>query len=68
MDADIVEFLDTLGEAERAGGRVLHDLEQEAASFRQRADRLQMVTETDVAANLKANAAPRAADDGPRPP
>jgi chromosome segregation ATPase len=42
--------------------------EQEAASFRQRADRLQMVTETDVAANLKANAAPRAADDGARPP
>jgi predicted ribosome quality control (RQC) complex YloA/Tae2 family protein len=42
--------------------------EQEAASFRQRADRLQMVTETDVAANLKANAAPRAADDGPRTP
>ena len=42
--------------------------EQEAVAYRQRADRLQMVTETDVAANLKANAAPSAADDGPRPP
>ncbi len=41
--------------------------EQEANAFRQRADRLQMVTETDVAQNLKANAAPPA-DGGPRPP
>jgi predicted nucleic acid-binding Zn-ribbon protein len=42
--------------------------EQEATAFRQRADRLQMVTENDVAANLKTNAAPRAADDGFRTP
>ncbi|MCI4339038.1 MAG: hypothetical protein L3J68_01735 [Thermoplasmata archaeon] len=42
--------------------------EQEAAAYRQRADRLQMITETDVASNLKANAAPRAADDGSRTP
>lgn len=42
--------------------------EQEATAFRQRADRLQMVTESDVAANIKANAAPRAADDGYRTP
>jgi predicted nucleic acid-binding Zn-ribbon protein len=42
--------------------------EQEAAAYRQRADRLQMITETDVASNLKANAAPRAADDGSRSP
>ncbi len=42
--------------------------EQEAAAYRQRADRLQMITETDVASNLKANAAPRAADDGSRAP
>jgi len=33
MDPDIVEFLNTLGEAERAGGRVLHALEQEASSL-----------------------------------
>ncbi len=32
--------------------------EQEALSFRQRADRLQMVTEHDVASHLSANAAP----------
>lgn len=42
--------------------------EQEAAAYRQRADRLQMLTETDVASSLKANAAPHAADDGPRTP
>lgn len=42
--------------------------EQEATQFRQRADRLQLVTETDVAANLKASAAPRPADDGSRAP
>ncbi|MGI0070857.1 MAG: hypothetical protein ACRECT_02115 [Thermoplasmata archaeon] len=42
--------------------------EQEATVFRQRADRLQMVTETDVAANLSAHAATRASDDGPRTP
>jgi peptidoglycan hydrolase CwlO-like protein len=42
--------------------------EQEATSFRQRADRLQMVTETDVAANLKGAAVPPAAGDGTRPP
>jgi nitronate monooxygenase len=33
MDSEIVDFLNTLGEAERAGGRVLHDLEQEAGSL-----------------------------------
>ncbi len=33
MDTDVVEFLNTLGEAERAGGRVLHELEQQASSF-----------------------------------
>jgi hypothetical protein len=33
MDTELVEFLNTLGEAERAGGRVLHELEQEAASL-----------------------------------
>lgn len=33
MDAEIVDFLNTLGEAERAGGRVLHELEQEANSL-----------------------------------
>ncbi|HTZ61992.1 MAG TPA: hypothetical protein VMC82_05080 [Thermoplasmata archaeon] len=42
--------------------------EQEANAYRQRADRLQMITETDVASNLKASAAPPAADGGPRPP
>ncbi len=42
--------------------------EQEALAYRQRADRLQMITETDVASNLKASAAPRAADDGSRSP
>ncbi len=34
--------------------------EQEAAAFRQRADRLQMVTEQDVAAHLEKSAAPAA--------
>ncbi|HEY2105866.1 MAG TPA: DUF6306 domain-containing protein [Candidatus Binataceae bacterium] len=33
MDTEVVEFLNTLGEAERAGGRVLHELEQEASSL-----------------------------------
>ncbi len=33
MEAETVEFLNTLGEAERAGGRVLHALEQEANSL-----------------------------------
>ena len=33
MNSEIVEFLNTLGEAERAGGRVLHALEQEASSL-----------------------------------
>ncbi len=33
MDTETVEFLNTLGEAERAGGRVLHELEQEALSL-----------------------------------
>ena len=33
MDAEILEFLNTLGEAERAGGRVLHALEQEASAL-----------------------------------
>ena len=33
MDTETVEFLNTLGEAERAGGRVLHELEQEATSL-----------------------------------
>jgi nitronate monooxygenase len=33
MDSEVVEFLNTLGEAERAGGRALHDLEQEASSL-----------------------------------
>jgi hypothetical protein len=33
MDSETVEFLNTLGEAERAGGRVLHELEQEASSL-----------------------------------
>jgi len=42
--------------------------EQEANAYRQRADRLQLITETDVAASLKANAAPRATDDGSRVP
>jgi peptidoglycan hydrolase CwlO-like protein len=42
--------------------------EQEATAFRQRADRLQMVTETDVAANLKGASVPPAAGDGPRSP
>jgi predicted nucleic acid-binding Zn-ribbon protein len=42
--------------------------EQEAGAYRQRADRLQMITETDVASNLKANAAPGAVDDGSRTP
>ena len=42
--------------------------EQEAVAFRQRADRLQMVTETDVAQNLKGASTPAASGDGPRPP
>ena len=33
MDAELTEFLNVLGEAERAGGRVLHELEQEAVSL-----------------------------------
>jgi nitronate monooxygenase len=33
MDSETVEFLNTLGEAERAGGRVLHELEQQASSL-----------------------------------
>ncbi len=42
--------------------------EQEAAAFRQRADRLQMVTEHDVAAHLTANAPPAAKDGSDEPP
>ncbi len=42
--------------------------EQEAAAFKQRADRLQMVTETDVAQNLRGAASPPPAGDGSRPP
>jgi chromosome segregation ATPase len=44
--------------------------EQEAASFRQRADRLQLVTEGDVAAHLTQNAAASnsARDETPPPP
>jgi len=44
--------------------------EQEAAAYRQRADRLQMVTETDVAAHLKATAgsSTSAPEDPPRAP
>ncbi len=42
--------------------------EQEAVAFRQRADRLQMVTETDVAQNLKGASTPAASGDGARPP
>jgi len=33
MDKQLVEFLNTLGEAERAGGRVLHELEEQASSL-----------------------------------
>jgi hypothetical protein len=33
MDAQLEEFLNTLGEAERAGGRVLHELTAEARSL-----------------------------------
>lgn len=33
MDAHLETFLNTLGEAERAGGRVLHDLTEEARSL-----------------------------------
>lgn len=33
MDSETVEFLNTLGEAERAGGRILHELEQETSSL-----------------------------------
>jgi nitronate monooxygenase len=33
MDKQLVEFLNTLGEAERAGGRVLHELEEQATSL-----------------------------------
>jgi peptidoglycan hydrolase CwlO-like protein len=42
--------------------------EQEAIAFRQRADRLQMVTETDVAQNLRGASTTAAAGDGPRTP
>jgi peptidoglycan hydrolase CwlO-like protein len=42
--------------------------EQEAVAYRQRADRLQMVTETDVAANLKGASVAPPAGDGSRPP
>jgi peptidoglycan hydrolase CwlO-like protein len=42
--------------------------EQEATAFRQRADRLQMVTESDVAQNLKGAAPAPPAGDGARPP
>jgi peptidoglycan hydrolase CwlO-like protein len=41
--------------------------EQEATAFRQRADRLQMVTETDVAGHLKATAPPAKSDPGDPP-
>jgi len=33
MDAKIEEFLNILGDAERAGGRVLHELTEQAASL-----------------------------------
>jgi len=33
MDAQIEEFLNALGDAERAGGRVLHELTEQAASL-----------------------------------
>jgi len=33
MDAQLEDFLNTLGEAERAGGRVLHELTGQAESF-----------------------------------
>ena len=33
MDAQLEEFLNTLGEAERAGGRVLHELTVEARAL-----------------------------------
>jgi nitronate monooxygenase len=33
MDAKIEEFLNALGDAERAGGRVLHELTEQAASL-----------------------------------
>jgi nitronate monooxygenase len=33
MHKQLVEFLNTLGEAERAGGRVLHELEEQASSL-----------------------------------
>jgi chromosome segregation ATPase len=43
--------------------------EQEAAAFRQRADRLQMVTEQDVASHLEATAVPpKTPPDAPGPP
>jgi peptidoglycan hydrolase CwlO-like protein len=42
--------------------------EQEAVAYRQRADRLQMVTETDVAQNLKGASTTAAAGDGSRSP
>ncbi len=42
--------------------------EQEAVAFRQRADRLQMVTEADVAQNLKGAAPAPPAGNGTRPP
>jgi nitronate monooxygenase len=33
MESEIIDFLNALGEAERAGGRVLHELEEEAGSL-----------------------------------
>jgi peptidoglycan hydrolase CwlO-like protein len=45
-----------------------HLEEQEAAQFRQRADRLQMVTETDVAQHLKGAPVPSSSGDAPRTP
>ncbi|HTT73018.1 MAG TPA: hypothetical protein VMG99_02555 [Thermoplasmata archaeon] len=42
--------------------------EQEANAFRQRADRLQLVTESDVADHLQAKAAAPASDPDDRPP
>jgi len=33
MDAKVEEFLNALGDAERAGGRVLHELTEQAASL-----------------------------------
>ena len=42
--------------------------EQEAVAYRQRADRLQMVTEKDVATHLSTTAAPARSDPGNEPP